>query len=162
MALDNNQKIDSGADFSPCRKYRYTLWRVWDESKPLVMFLGLNPSTADEIKNDPTVTRCINYAKSWNYGGMYMMNIFAFRTTYPIELKKALEPIGKENNYWIEKISKNVDKCIGAWGNDGLFLNRSDYIKQNVNNLYCLKINHSGEPSHPLYLKSTLKPIKYN
>ena len=157
-----NKIIDSGAKFSLCKKYRYTLWRTWDLSKPKIMFLGLNPSTADEINNDPTVARCINYAKLWNYGGMYMMNIFAFRTTYPIELKKASEPIGLDNDYWINKISKSVDKCIAAWGNDGAFLDRSNDIKSNINNLYCLKINHSGEPSHPLYLKSTLIPIKYN
>ena len=154
--------IDNGAIFSNCRKYRYTLWRTWDASKPKIMFLGLNPSTADEINNDPTVTRCINYSKSWGYGGMYMMNIFAFRTTYPIELKKAKKPIGIDNNKWIKEISLSVDKTIGAWGNDGAFLNRSADIKKIVKNLYCLKVNSSGEPSHPLYLKANLKPIKYN
>ena len=158
---DNNSKY-SGAEFSKCRKYRYTLWRTWDESKPKIMFLGLNPSTADETKNDPTVTRCINYSKLWGYGGMYMMNIFAYRTTYPVELKKQLDPIGPDNNNWIKKISKSVDKCVGAWGNDGEFLDRSIEIKGIVKNLFCLKINGSGEPAHPLYLKSNLKPIKYN
>ena len=157
-----NKLIDFGAKFSKCRKYRYTLWRTWDTSKPKIMFLGLNPSTADETNNDPTVTRCINYANSWGYGGMFMMNIFAFRTTYPVELKKTSNPIGKDNNRWIKKVSLSVDKSIGAWGNDGMFLHRSTDIKKIVKNLYCLKINSSGEPSHPLYLKATLKPIKYN
>ena len=155
------QLFDNGADFSRCRKYRYTLWRTWNESKPKVMFLGLNPSTADEVKNDPTVTRCIKYSQKWGYGGMYMMNIFAFRTTYPIELKKAKEPIGKDNNKWILTISKKVDLCIAAWGNDGLYLNRSDKIKELVPNLHCLKINSCGEPAHPLYLKANLKPIRF-
>ena len=99
--------IDSGADFSKCRKYRYTLWRTWDASKSKVMFLGLNPSTADEVKNDPTVTRCINYSKRWGYGGMYMMNIFSFRTTYPVELKKAQNPIGDKNDFWIIQYRKS-------------------------------------------------------
>tara|TARA_Y100001970_G_scaffold277689_1_gene382283 strand:- start:468 stop:947 length:480 start_codon:yes stop_codon:yes gene_type:complete len=158
----NNKFIDSGAKFSNCRKYRYTLWRTWDDSKPKVMFLGLNPSTADEVNNDPTVTRCINYAKVWGYGGMFMMNIFAFRTTYPVELKKAKNPIGKDNDKWIKEISLSVDKSIGAWGNDGKFLDRSKSIKNIVKNLHCLKVNSSGEPAHPLYLKADLKPIKYN
>ena len=157
----NKVIIDSGADFSKCRKYRYTLWRTWDVSKPKVMFLGLNPSTADEVKNDPTVTRCINYSKRWGYGGMYMMNIFSFRTTYPIELKKATNPIGDKNNFWIKKIYRNVDKCIGAWGNDGEFKNRSEDIFKLIPKLYCLKINSSGQPAHPLYLKSDLKPVLY-
>ena len=155
-----NKLIDFGAKFSKCRKYRYTLWRTWDDSKPKVMFLGLNPSTADEINNDPTVTRCINYSKSWGYGGMYMMNIFAFRTTYPIELKKSNDPVGKNNDYWIEKIQNDVDKCIGAWGNDGEFKNRFKTIYRIIPDLYCLKVNNSGQPAHPLYLRSNLKPIR--
>ena len=157
-----NKLIDCGAKFSKCRKYRYTLWRTWDHLKPKVMFLGLNPSTADEINNDPTVTRCINYSKSWGYGGMYMMNIFAFRTTYPIELKKTKDPVGKKNDYWIMKIYNDVDKCIGAWGNDGEFENRSEDIFSLIPKLYCLKINNSGQPAHPLYLKSNLTPFLFN
>jgi hypothetical protein len=153
--------FDNGADFSDCRKYRYTLWRTWSSDKPKIMFLGLNPSTADEVKNDPTVTRCINYARKWGYGGMYMMNIFAFRTTYPVELKKAKDPIGKDNDKWILLISKKVDLCIGAWGNDGQYLDRSTKIKELVANLYCLKVNSSGEPAHPLYLKASLKPLRF-
>ena len=159
--MQNIKLYDSGADFSKCRKYRYTLWRFWDRSLPKVMFLGLNPSTADEIKNDPTVTRCINYAKLWGFGGMYMMNIFAFRTTYPVELKKANDPIGKNNNSWIMKISKDVDKCIGAWGNDGNFMSRHETICKIIPELYCLKINQSGQPSHPLYLKSDITPFLF-
>ena len=155
----NNIIKESGADFSDCRMYRYTLWRTWDDSKSKVMFLGLNPSTADEVKNDPTVTRCINYSKSWGYGGMYMMNIFSFRTTYPIELKKAKNPIGKDNDYWIQKIYRRVDKCIGAWGNDGDFKRRSNEIFKIIPKIYCLKLNQSGQPAHPLYLKSNLKPF---
>ena len=156
--IDNNL-YDFGADFSECREYRYTLWRFWDKSKPKIMFLGLNPSTADEINNDPTVTRCINYSKLWGYGGMYMMNIFAYRTTYPVELKKVKYPIGIDNDLWLLDISKKVDKCIGAWGNDGKFLNRYKTICEIIPRLYCLKINNSGQPSHPLYLKSDITPF---
>ena len=152
---------DYGADFSECRKYRYTLWRFWDKNLPKIMFLGLNPSTADEVNNDPTVTRCINYSKLWGYGGMYMMNIFAYRTTYPVELKKAKMPIGKDNDFWILKISGKVDKCIGAWGNDGEFIDRHKTICEIIPELYCLKINNSGQPSHPLYLKSDLTPFLF-
>lgn len=77
--------------FSPCREYRYTLYREWMPGDKVVQFIGLNPSTADEVKNDPTVTRCINYAKAWGYTGMYMTNIFAFRETDPNEYKTAEE-----------------------------------------------------------------------
>ena len=78
--------LKSGAIFSSCRKYRYALWRNWDESKPRPMIIGLNPSTADEKENDPTIVRCINFAKSWGYGGVYVANLFAFRATLPIEM----------------------------------------------------------------------------
>jgi hypothetical protein len=73
--------VKTGAIFSDCRKYRFALRRNWDESKPYVMFIGLNPSTADEIENDPTINRCISYARSWGYGGLFMANLFAFRAT---------------------------------------------------------------------------------
>ncbi|GHX72979.1 hypothetical protein VCSRO16_3593 [Vibrio cholerae] len=69
------------AELSKCRKYRYALWRTWDSDKPFAMFIGLNPSTADEKNDDPTLRRCINFAKSWGYGGVCMANLFAFRAT---------------------------------------------------------------------------------
>ena len=77
----------SGAVFSDCRKYRYTLWRIWDGNKPLVMIIGLNPSTADETSNDPTITRCKNFARSWGYGGVLVANLFGCRATSPNELR---------------------------------------------------------------------------
>ena len=76
-------------------------------------------------------------------------------------LKKAKDPIGIDNDMWIKKISRKVDFCIGAWGNDGQYLNRSLKVKELVPNLYCLKVNNSGEPAHPLYLKGNLKPIRF-
>ena len=76
----------SGAVFSDCRKYRYALWRIWDENKPLVMIIGLNPSTADEISNDPTITRCKSFARACGYGGVLVANLFGFRATSPNEL----------------------------------------------------------------------------
>ena len=88
--------MKKNAKFSACRKYRYALWRTWDESKPYVMIIGLNPSTADENKNDPTITRCINFAKSWGYGGVCVTNLFAFRATVPSDMKTSNDPIGTE------------------------------------------------------------------
>ena len=72
------QKDNKGAYFSPCRKYRYALWRIWNQNKPYAMFIGLNPSIADEVYDDPTIKRCINYSKSWGYGGVYMTNLFSY------------------------------------------------------------------------------------
>lgn len=77
--------MKTGANLSECRRYRFSLWRIWDEALPYALFIGLNPSTADETANDPTITRCINFAKDWGYGGIYMANLFAYRATDPSE-----------------------------------------------------------------------------
>ena len=97
----------SGAVFSDCRKYRYALWRMWNEHMPIAMIIGLNPSTADQTRNDPTITRCINFASSWGYGGVCVTNLFGFRATAPTELKAHHDPIGKENDAWVHEMAKD-------------------------------------------------------
>ena len=86
------------AILSEDRKYRYVLSRIWDESKSMVMIIGLNPSTADETIDDPTIVRCIDFAKNWGYGGIYMLNLFAFRATLPKDMFSVENPIGDEND----------------------------------------------------------------
>jgi len=149
----------SGAVFSDCRKFRYALWRMWDEDKPLVMIIGLNPSTADEKVNDPTITRCISFASSWGYGGVCVTNLFGFRATAPTELKAYHDPIGKENDSWVHEMAKEAAIKVAAWGNHGKFLNRSVDFLSSLDQLHCIKMNKSGEPAHPLYLKAELKPV---
>ncbi len=123
------------------------------------MFIGLNPSTADETSDDPTLTRCINYAKYWGFGGVCMANLFAFRATKPSAMKASNDPIGRANNKWIKKLANEADIVVAAWGNDGSYLKRSEQVKQLLPNLHYLKINKSGEPAHPLYLAAKLKPV---
>lgn len=147
------------AKLSDCRKYRYALWRTWDESKPYVLFIGLNPSTADEESDDSTLTRCINYAKEWGYGGVCMGNLFAFRATAPSVMKVSKDPVGHENNEWLIKLAKEAGLVIAAWGNDGSYLGRSKQVIELLPNLLCLKMNKSGEPAHPLYQKADLQPV---
>ena len=149
----------SGAVFSDRRKYRYALWRMWDEKKPLGMIIGLNPSTADETGNDPTITRCISFARSWGYGAVCVTNLFGFRATAPSQLKAYHDPIGKENDAWVHEMAKEAAITVAAWGNHGKFLNRSLEIMPSLDQLHCIKMNKSGEPAHPLYLKSELKPV---
>ena len=126
---------------------------------PFVMFVGLNPSAADETSDDPTLTRCIRYAKSWGYGGVCMANLFAFRATEPADMKASDDPIGTENNKWLMKLAKDAALVVAAWGNDGSYLERSGQVKEFLSNLYCLKLNKSGEPAHPLYQAAGLKPV---
>ena len=149
----------SGAVFSDCRKYRYALWRMWNEHMPIAMIIGLNPSTADQTRNDPTITRCINFSRSWGYGGVCVTNLFGFRATAPTELKAHHDPIGKENDAWVHEMAKGAAITVAAWGNHGKFLNRSLEILPSLDRLHCIKLNKSGEPAHPLYLKAELKPV---
>lgn len=148
------------AKLSKCRRYRYALWRTWDESKPLVLFVGLNPSTADETTDDATLTRCINFAKSWGYGGVCMANLFAFRATLPTDMKTAKDPVGKDNDKWLKKLANDAGIVVAAWGNDGAYLNRSTHVKILLPYMNYLKMNKSGEPAHPLYLPAKLTPTQ--
>lgn len=122
------------------------------------MIIGLNPSTADEKKDDPTITRCIDFAKSWGYGGLCMGNLFAFRATEPSDMFAVSDPIGSDNDEWLVKLSKGAGVVVAAWGNNGSHLGRSKEVMQLIPNLHYLKMNKTGEPAHPLYLKATLRP----
>jgi hypothetical protein len=155
--MECNLKTD--AKLSNCRKYRFALWRTWDDSKPYAMIIGLNPSTADEVENDPTITRCINFAKSWGYGGVCMANLFAYRATEPSVMKSQKDPVGAENDMWLTDLAQNAGIVVAAWGNDGSHFKRSSVVKDLIPNLHYLKMNKSGEPAHPLYLKGDLKPV---
>ena len=160
--LMNGLLVNKNATFSDCRKYRYALSRTWNGKKKTILFIGLNPSTADEKIDDPTIRRCINYAQNWGYGSLLMVNLFAYRATMPSELKNVKNPIGNDNDLHIIELSKKADIAVAAWGNEGSLLNRDKEVKKILPNLMCLKINKSGQPSHPLYQKKDLKLIKYS
>ena len=120
--------IESGAEFSLDMLYRYSLWRFWKKDRGYAAFVCLNPSTADEYKNDPTVTRCINYAKSWGYGGMIMLNLFAYRSTDPKNLYFVNDPIGPDNDFHLRSASSKAIVTIAAWGVRGNHLNRAESV----------------------------------
>jgi len=149
---------------SECGKYRYWLHRSWDDKKKTCMFIMLNPSTADDKQDDPTIRRCINYAKKFGYGSLYVTNLFSYRATKQSDLKKAEDPVGKENDNILLAIAKKADKIIAAWGSTGKLMNRSGIIKNLLNSnghvIFCLNITKNKEPSHPLYLKKNLELIE--
>ncbi len=154
------------ATFSPCRKYRYTLWRKWDDDwqTNFCMFIGLNPSTADEVQDDPTIRRCIGFAKNWGYSALCMTNIFAYRATDPKDMKSAEDPIGVDNDHYLIECATKARCVIAAWGNHGVFKNRSNQVSSMISMispLLCLRVTASGMPSHPLYLPQTLEPIPF-
>lgn len=154
-------------EFSPCRKYRYTWWpRDFCDSTPgrYCQFIGLNPSTADEAKADPTVRRCISFAKAWGYGGLCMTNLFAFRATDPEVMKGERHPVGIDNDRWLHTVAKDAGIVIAAWGNHGSHGGRAFRVRtqlQGVRPLHYLRLNASGAPAHPLYLPADLKPQEW-
>ena len=155
----NDKYLEAGADIRGHRKqYRYSLWRIWDRDLPTVMFIGLNPSTADGRLDDPTLVRCIGFARDWGYGGVYTANLFAFRATDPADMKAAKAPIGRDNDRVIADLAALADRVIAAWGNDGAWMDRAEAVRALVPELHYLKMNRSGQPAHPLYLPKGLKP----
>jgi len=153
------------ATFSECRTYRWTLSRWWENTLPPCVFIGLNPSTADETEDDPTIRRCIGFAKSWGMGGLMMLNAFAFLATDPKVMQAADDPIGDENDHAIAHqtyiASRRGGIIIAAWGNHCPD-SRQKAICNLVNgNLQCLGKTQSGKPKHPLYIASKTKPIDF-
>lgn len=168
MDFDKLKLMRSSAIFSPDREHRYCLFRNWSKDPfdwPKVAFIGLNPSTADESFNDPTVTRCIGFAKRWGYGGMVMLNAFAYRATDPNVMKAHADPIGPENDEYILRVVDYCDMVVLCWGVHGSHIGRDahmgDLLHSFRDKLHCLGKTKGGSPKHPLYLKSTESPIGY-
>jgi len=152
---------NEGAIISDDKNYRYALWRIWDHRLKLIMFIMLNPSTADEKKNDPTIHKCITYAKRWGYGGILIGNLYAFRSTNPLALNFESNPVGPDCDFYLSEMIKHVDLKIAAWGNNGITKGRTDKVKSLMGKLHYLELSKSGNPKHPLYLRKTLKPQSF-
>ncbi len=152
----------SGAVFSAKRTFRYALWRNWDSSRPKIVFVGLNPSTADEDQDDPTIRRCISFAHTWGYGGVLVGNLFAFRATRPADLKKAPMPIGRDNNKWLDSMIVVSGRVLACWGNHGSHLSQDRLFVDRYPDLYCLAVNSTGAPVHPLYQPGSSMPSEYH
>ena len=152
-----------GAILSRNRLYRYVLWREWDTSKGTCVFIGLNPSTANETEDDPTLRRCVNFAKDWGFGKCVIINLFAYRTTNPDELKKQDKPVSYKNNHHIKTESVNAAMVVAAWGNHGFFLKRDEKVLKLLKDirLKCFKLTSKGQPVHPLYQSKDISLIDY-
>lgn len=155
----------SWAVYSECGAYRYRLRRVWGAGARRVGYLMLNPSTASELGNDPTVERCERRARAMGFDGFEVVNIFALRSTDPKGLYGARDPVGVDNDRAIAEAMTAVDQMICAWGNHGQLGNRAAAVRvllgvaqgvaQGVAHLGLTKI---GEPKHPLYLPYSTTP----
>lgn len=157
------------AVYSPCTKYRYSLtlrWNTLDNHR--LVFLLLNPSTATEEANDPTVERCYRRARDLGYDSLTILNLFAYRAPAPAEMKSQEDPIGPANDFVIGKecSRSNVSGVLCGWGERGSHRGRAreviDKLQDLDVNLYCLKVNNSGNPIHPLYVSYETEPVRFN
>lgn len=159
----------AGAVFDETKRYRLTLWRRWVESCPvsrMVAYIGLNPSTADEMKLDNTTKKCVKLAKSWGFDGFIMLNIFAWRDTNPKLMKKTSDPIGYENDIALAAVSRAAGMTVCAWGTHGVHLDRNTSVRAllagNSVAPFHLGLTKDGHPKHPLFLKTDgLQPTSY-
>lgn len=152
----------SVATFSDCEAYRYLLTRVWDPSGRRALFIMLNPSTADEIKNDPTVERCERRSRALGFGAFRVCNIFAYRATDPRDMKAQSDPIGPGNDAAISESCAWADDVICAWGTHGAHMKRGDEVVELVKNArvnpFHLGLSKAGHPKHPLYIAYAKHP----
>lgn len=152
----------STAIYSDCEHYRYALTRIWDEAGQKVAFVMLNPSTATEVQNDPTVERCERRARTLGFGAFRVCNIFAWRDTDPRKMRKAADPIGPGNDAAIIDACNWADMVICAWGTNGEHLNRGPQIealmRATEKPLYHLGLSKAGHPKHPLYIAYSQQP----
>ncbi|MBF2073656.1 MAG: DUF1643 domain-containing protein [Synechococcales cyanobacterium C42_A2020_086] len=156
--------MEGGAVFDASGNYRYSLWRSWNQQAARVVFVMLNPSTADATANDATIRRCLGFAHLWGYGSLEVVNLFAFRSSDPQTLRQVADPIGQECDRYILAAVRRAERVIVAWGNGGSWQRRDQTVLallQHDTSLYCLGQNQSGQPSHPLYLKRTVQVAPY-
>ena len=156
---------ESHASYSDCENYRYALTRTWDAAGRRVMFVMLNPSTATEVQNDPTVERCERRARALGFGAFRVTNIFAFRATDPRIMRAAADPVGPENDPTILDGSNWADQIICAWGTHGEFLNRGPQVRARLaatgKRLFHLGLTKQGHPRHPLYVAYASSPQEW-
>ena len=166
----------AGARISGDGIYRYSLWRDWRHScaditnlhMKTCLFIMLNPSTADADADDPTIRRCVAFAKGFGYDGLEVVNLFAYRATKPSELfeypKTGGDPVGWENQKYITQAATTARMIICAWGAHGGFIGQDETVKGWLEDtgkpLYALGLTKEGHPRHPLYLPSNTQLVR--
>lgn len=150
--------MQRSATLSPCGIYRYDLQRRWGEG-PAVVFIGLNPSTADATVDDNTIRRMVGYATSWGRSAITVVNLFALRSKAPTLLRTHPDPVGPENDAVLRAAAADGSALVVAgWGNHGGFIDRARHVVRIFPRLHVLKLTGAGQPAHPLYLPSALTP----
>lgn len=153
--------------------YRYRLTREWDADRAVVNFIGLNPSTADAFEDDPTIRRCVGFARRWGFGKLVMTNLFAYRATDPSNLCMAdVDIVGPQNDRWLLNATGEATLVVAAWGAvDGLYRNSTRFAVRRAAavqsllewvDLHALGFTKAGFPRHPLYLRGDVLPVMWS
>ena len=153
------------AIITDCGKYRYALSRNWGAGEEFVCFIMLNPSTADAKKDDPTIRRCVSFARTWGYSNLEVVNLFAWRTPYTGDFRGVADPVGPDNSGYLLDAMSRATIVIAAWGGLELARPRAQEVRQMAaqirQRLYCLGVTKSGGPRHPLYVRGYTLPKLY-
>jgi hypothetical protein len=158
--------MDQAAVISTCGKYRYLLQREVSQRPGAALFILLNPSTADAEKDDPTIRKCMGFARKWGYGRLRVVNLFAYRATSPLAMKVADDPVGEENQYWIDKALRHTHGVVVcAWGNHGGYRGQDvvvmGWLDDHGIEPMALRVSRQGEPYHPLYVPYGTRLFRY-
>ena len=155
----------SEAVFSASRAYRYRLSRTWGDPSRRVMWIMLNPSTADALADDPTIRRCTGFSKAWGFGGLVVVNLFALRATDPRELAAHARPAGRANDQFIGEAADGAALVVAAWGAHPAAADRAGQVTRLVTgkgiDLMCLGVTKAGHPKHPLYVRKDAALVPY-
>lgn len=126
-----------------------------------MLFLMLNPSTATATDDDPTIRRCIGFARRWGFGALAVGNLFAVRSTDPRCIRQVANPVGKDNDEWLQRLRRDSALCVAAWGNHGVFAGRADAVRRLLAPLHALKLTQCRQPAHPLYIAGATNPVEW-
>lgn len=154
----------SSAAISPCGTYRYRLERSWAASKPFAAFVMLNPSTADATDDDPTIRRCIGFARTWGHGGLVVVNLYAYRATNPAELRGVADPVGPDNDEHLRTAFAQAAQVggpvVAAWGTKA-GPDRVRKVAAMAERFVALRVTKNGHPGHPLYVPAAATPVAW-
>ncbi len=138
--------LEADAVMSACGRYRYALRRRWRKGRGELLVVGLNPSRADARFDDPTLRRCIGFAQRWGFQGLRLANLFAWRARDPAQLLRVHDPIGPDNDHWLQQLADGADLVLAAWGTKGDWLNRAESVRVQLGPWHCLGLSRQGAP----------------
>jgi len=154
------------ATFDRTRRYRYSLTRVWAAERGTVVFVGLNPNRADAVRDDPTIRRCLGFARRWGFGALEVVNLFARCAPTPRALRDAAHPVGPDNDVFLRDATGAAALVVAAWGAHGTLHERDAAVRGLLRDatvpVVCLGRTAGGQPRHPLYLRADTAPRPFS